>query len=146
MCSFQLHMCSCARAQKLCNSAIMTCTNGVHQCTTDVHQMWSPQGRSREHVLKSLASKPQVVQNCPVLGSKTALLFDSLKFCRSPERFFEDLFFSENTCVCVFGLEHSCLWSREGLSSEGLSLASASNFFCVLRLKPCVLDSTSDVH
>ena len=41
----------------------------------------------------------------------------------------------------VLGLEHSCPWPREGLSSERLSLAS--DFFCVLGLEPCVLDSTS---
>ena len=45
----------------------------------------------------------------------------------------------ENTCVCVLG---PWLWPR-----EGLSLALASKFFCVLGLglglEPCVLDSTS---
>ena len=39
------------------------------------------------------------------------------------------------------GLEHSCPWLRECLSSERLSLAL--DFFCVLGLEPCVLDSTS---
>ena len=38
----------------------------------------------------------------------------------------------------VLGLEHSCPWPR-----ECLSLALASDFFCVLGLEPCVLDSTS---
>ena len=45
----------------------------------------------------------------------------------------------------VLGLEHSCPWPRECLSSKRLSLAS--DFFCVLGLglglEPCVLDSTS---
>ena len=43
----------------------------------------------------------------------------------------------------VLGLEHSCPWPRECLSSERLSLAL--DFFCVLGLglEPCVLDSTS---
>ena len=49
--------------------------------------------------------------------------------------------------VLGLGLEHSCPWPREGLSSERLSLALASEFFCVLDLglglKPCVLDPTS---
>ena len=44
--------------------------------------------------------------------------------------------------VLGLGLEHSC-WSRECLSSERLSLALASDFFCVLGLEPCVLNSTS---
>ena len=45
--------------------------------------------------------------------------------------------------VLGLGLEHSCPWPRECLSSERLSLAFASDFFCVLGLEPCVLDSTS---
>ena len=53
-------------------------------------QRWSPRRRLRGHVLKSLAlasrvkflaSKPHVLQNCPVLGSRTALFFEPLKFC-----------------------------------------------------------------
>ena len=50
--------------------------------------------------------------------------------------------------VLGLGLEHSCPWPRECLSSERLSLAS--DFFCVfglgLGLEPCVLDSTSDIN
>ena len=42
-------------------------------------QRWSPPG----HILKSLASKLQVLENCPVLGSRTAVFLESLKFCRS---------------------------------------------------------------
>ena len=103
------------------------------------YQRWTPRG----HILKSLAlaSKSQVLENCPVLGSKTALFFESLKFCRSPEKIFwrpffvdrlkkkfEDLFF-ENTCASVFGP-----WPRI--------------FFCVLGLglELCVLDSTTGTY
>ena len=48
--------------------------------------------------------------------------------------------------VLGLGLEHSCPWPRECLSSERLSLALASDFFCVLGLglEPCVLDYTSE--
>ena len=78
-------------------------------------QRWSPRGRpwprgcSQGHVLKSLASKVkslalasklQVLENCPVLGSRTALLFEWLKFCRSAEKFFEDVFFKEHLSLC----------------------------------------------
>ena len=42
---------------------------------------------SRTH-LKSLASKHQVLKNCPVLGSRTAVFFEFLKFCRSREKNF----------------------------------------------------------
>ena len=85
---------------------------------------------------------PQVLENCPVLGSRTAIFFELLKFCRSPEKKFWKTFFTEerlknlfedpfflggDTCACVLGL--------------GLG------FFCVLclGLEPCVLDSTSGI-
>ena len=47
--------------------------------------------------------------------------------------------------VLGLGLEHSCPWPRECLSSVRLSLALASVSFCVLGLdlEPCVLDATS---
>ena len=35
-------------------------------------QRWSPRG----HILKSLASMPQVLENCPVFGSRTALFLN----------------------------------------------------------------------
>ena len=51
---------------------------------------------------------------------------------RSPNKLFWKPFFLENTCGCVLGLglERSCPWRREGLSSERLSLAS--DFFVSL--------------
>ena len=117
-------------------------------------QRWSPRG----HILKSLASKLQVLENCPVLGSRTAVFLESLKFCRSffieklvffgdflilfflrtPEKKFLKtlllLFFLENTCAYVLALEtvcpwKGCLWPRV--------------VFCVLGLEPCALNSTS---
>ena len=52
---------------------------------------------SREHIFKSLAlaSKPQVLENCPVLGSRTALFFEWLKFCRWAEKCFSRPIFLE---------------------------------------------------
>ena len=53
-----------------------------------MYQRWSPRGRPRGHILKSLAlaSKLQVLENCPVLGSMTALFFELLKFrWKTPE-------------------------------------------------------------
>ena len=129
--------------------------------------------------VKSLASRRQVLKNWPVLGSRTAVFFELLKFCEALEKFSENVFFCgdclknfcedlflffggrlKNFCedfffVCFWralalvslvlglGLEHSCPWPRECLSSERLSLAS--DFFCVLGLglEPCVLDSTT---
>ena len=69
---------------------------------------------------------------------------------RSPKENFEDLFFRRTFASCVLGLyslglKHSCPWPREGLFSEELFLALASNFFGVLGLEPCVLDSTDGV-
>ena len=147
----------------------------VKFCPTvcSVLKRWSPPGRPRlrGHILKSLASKvkslalrPQVLENWPVLDSRTALFFELLKFCRSPEKNFRrrfllenawknflKTFFLENTglvfLVLGLGPEHSCPWAREGLSLERLSLALASDFFCVvgLGLEPCLLDCTSGV-
>ena len=70
------------------------------------YQRWSPRerpwprGRPRGHILKSLASKvkslawkPQVLENWPVLGSRTALFFELLKFCGALEKLFGKLFF-----------------------------------------------------
>ena len=81
-------------------------------------QRWSPRGRPRGHILKSLAlalaskvkslalalaSKPQVLENCPVLGSRTALFFEQLKFrWKTPET-------SQKICehlFCFPRLEH----------------------------------------
>ena len=43
--------------------------------------------------MKSLASKPQVLENCPVLGSRRALFFKWLKLCRLAEKCFSRPFF-----------------------------------------------------
>ena len=49
---------------------------------------------------KSLASKPQVLENCPVLGSRTALFFKRLKFrWKTPET-------SRKICEHVFCFPH----------------------------------------
>ena len=73
-----------------------------------LYQRWSPRGRpwprgrTRGHILKSLAwkvkslalaSRPQVLENWPVLGSRTALFFELLKFCGALEKFFGKRFF-----------------------------------------------------
>ena len=78
--------------------------------TTFCYQRWSPRGRPwprerpRGHILKSLASKvksltlasrPQVLENWPVLGSRTALVFELLKFCGALEKFFGKRVFVE---------------------------------------------------
>ena len=62
-------------------------------------QRWSPRGRPwpRGHILKSLAlaSRPQVLENWPVLGSRTAVFFELLKFREALEKFFGKRFFAE---------------------------------------------------
>ena len=72
---------------------------GLHALFTElllkkecIYQRWSSRGRPwpRGHILKSLAlvlaSKPQVHGNYLVLGSRTALFFEQLKFCwKKPE-------------------------------------------------------------
>ena len=131
----------------------------------------------------ALASKPHILENCPVLGSRTeaALFFEPLKVCwktpetsrkicedffvilhwRSPEKkFFEAPFFwrlpekkfleiiffwrtlAPESLARGLGLEHSCPWPQEDLSSEGLSLALASDFFVSLALASNLVSST----
>ena len=75
-------------------------------------QRWSPRGclwprgRPRGQILKSLAlaskvkslalaSGPQVLENWPVLGSRTALVFELVKFCGAVEKFFGKRVFVE---------------------------------------------------
>ena len=57
----------------------------------------------------ALASKPQVLENCSVLGSRTALSLEQLKFCwKTPEtsrKICEHLF-------CFPNLEHRCSQGR----------------------------------
>ena len=160
-------------------------------------QRWSPRGRPwprgrpRGNIVKSLAlaskvkslalaSRPQVLENWPVLGSRTAVFFELLKFCEALEKFFgkrsfaeifvktfffffgdrlknfcEDLFFfffrralELVSLVLGLGLEHSCPWPRECLSSERLSLALAlaSDFFVSLALAWSLVSSTPPLH
>ena len=64
---------------------------------------------------------------------------------RSLEKLFENLFWrtlAPVSLVLCLGLEHSCPWPREGLSSERLSLAMASNFFVSLALASSLVSST----
>ena len=79
----------------------------------------------------ALASKPQV------FVSRTALFFEWLKFCNL-KNIFEDLFFGDRFFFWRTLAPVLCPWPREGLSSEGLSLALSSDFFCVLVLESCV--------
>ena len=45
--------------------------------------------------MKSLALRPQILENWPVLGSRTALFFELLKFCEALEKFFGKRFVVE---------------------------------------------------
>ena len=97
----------------------------------------------------------EVLENCPVLGSRTAVFLESLKFCisffveklvfleifdcvflRIPEKKFLKtfFFFLENTCACVLALERVC--PQKGCLWPWI-------FFYVLGLEPCALNSTS---
>ena len=96
---------------------------------------------------------------CPRLKDST--FSELLKFCGAPEKFFGRRFFLEIArkifVKTFFGggslktfffedfiffgraLARLCPWPREGLSLEGLFLALASDFFCVLGLEPLSL-------
>ena len=93
-------------------------------------QRWSPRG----HILKSLAlaSRPQVLENWPVLGSRTALFFELLKFCGALEKFLENVFlwrspekflwrpfffFGEYLCLCPWSLALASSIAVLGLES-----------------------------
>ena len=103
------------------------------------NQRWSPrgrpwpQGRPRGHILKSLdlaskvkslalaskvkslalASKPQVPENWPVLGSRTALFLEQLKFrWKTPET-------SRKICEHLFCLPHLEHRRRQGEGGQG---------------------------
>ena len=102
---------------------------------------------SRTHFeVLGLGLEGQVLVNWPVLGSRTALFFELLKFCEALEKFFGKRFFCgdrlKNFCEDLFFGEHLrlCPWPRECLSSERLSLAS--DFFCVLGLGSSLVSST----
>ena len=74
---------------------------GLGQRCQPEGQRWSlrgrswPRGRPRGHILKALASSPQVLKNWPVLGSRTALFFELLKFCGALEKLLGKRFFVE---------------------------------------------------
>ena len=102
---------------------------------------WSPWPWSRR-----TSPWPRVLVNWPVLGSRTAVFFELLKFCEALEKFFGKRFFVEIAWkifvkTFFFG-EHLrlCPWPRECLSSERLSLAL--DFFCVLGLGSSLVSST----
>ena len=99
---------------------------------TSLASRTSSRTSSRTHfeVQLALASRPQVLENCPVLGWRTSLFFEPLKFCRLPEKkswktfftgerlkkIFDDLFFLEivwKKNLKPFFLEHLrlCPWS-----------------------------------
>ena len=103
------------------------------------------------------ASSPR--KSCP--SPRTAPFFESLKFCwKTPEisrkisknlflgdrlkNFFKTFFFGEHLSFVslVLGLEHSCSWPREGLTSRSWFLAL--NFFVslALALVPSLMFST----
>ena len=71
----------------------------------------------------ALASRPQVLENWPVLGSRTALIFELLKYCGVLEKFFWKTFFCghrlKNFCEDFFFGEHLrlCPWSLALASS-----------------------------
>ena len=83
-----------------------------NELSNNMKQRWSPRGRPwprgrpRGHILKSLAlaskvkslalaSRPQVLENWPVLGLRTARFFELLKFCEALEKYFGKRFFVE---------------------------------------------------
>ena len=86
----------------------------------------------------ALASRPQVLENWPVLGSRTALFFELLKFCGAPEKIFWKTFF------CGDRLKIFC----EDLCFKFFVKTFFSNFFLFgkhLRLCPWSLALASNI-
>ena len=103
---------------------------------------------SDEINLSCLVSKPQVLENCPVLGSRTALFFEWLKFCGSAKKCFSRPFFSEiaeKKILKTFFFGKHLHFVSLVLASSIPVLSLGLGFFCVLGLglEPCFLDSTS---
>ena len=99
---------------------------------------------SRGGVLESLALNLQDLENCLVLGSRTALFFEWLKFCGSAEKCFSRLFFwrsMEKRFLKTF-------FRRKTLAFVSLALASSISvlglgFFFVFLLASSLVSSTS---
>ena len=94
------------RKYPLCDQTLCpTCKGSFNQRWSPRGRPW-PRGRPRGHNLKSLAlaskvkslalaSRPQVLENWPVLGSRTVLFFGMLKFCGALEKLFGKRFLVE---------------------------------------------------
>ena len=110
-------------------------------------QKKSPRGRilmslalKVKSLVFALASKPQVLENCPILGSRTAVFFE-LKFCRSREKnfwrplfleiawkiFWRRLFFRRILALVSLACPRKgCPWPRTFFVSLALSLLSST--------------------
>ena len=111
----------------------------------------------------ALASRPQVLESWPVLGSRTAVFFELLKFCGALEKFFgkrffcgdrlkkfcEDLsffFFGEHLRLCPWSLALASSIPVLGLESvcprKGCSWPWPRIFFVSLALASSLVSST----
>ena len=173
----------CRESDHAIKSVVFTTTTTFSKWSknldTPVWWYWLPEvessrtSRPRGQILKSLAlaSRPQVLENWPVLGSRTALFFWIVKILWSAWKIFWKTFFVEiawknfvktfffffgdrlkNFCedLFFFGKHLRLCWPRAFLflawrvSVLGKAvLGLGLGFFCVLGLEPCVLDSTS---
>ena len=65
-----------------CGSLVVYITQTMYVMHHSKYQRWSPRG----HILKSLASKPQVLENCPCPQLEDSTILEPLKFCwKMPE-------------------------------------------------------------
>ena len=148
-------------------------------------QRWSPRGRPwprgrpQGHILKSLAlaskvkylalaSRPQVLENWLVLGSRTAVFFELLKFCGALEKIFgkrlfcgdrlknfcEDLFFffgehlgwcpwSLASSIPVLGLESVC--PRKGCPWPWIFFVSLALASSLVSSTPPLIETLHDI-
>ena len=97
------------------------------------------------YTIVGICSFLKLCRKTPETSRKTCKDLLVFLFWRWPEKVLNTFFRTLASVSLVLGLGHFCPWPREDLSSEGLSLALASDFVCVLGLgpEPCVLDFTS---
>ena len=125
------------------------------------NQRWSPRGHILKSLalaskVKSLALRSQVLENWPVLGSRTAVFFELLKFCETLEKFFgkrffveiawkifvKTFFFGEHLRLCPWPRAFLSLASRVSVLGKAVLGLGLGFFFVSLALASSLVSST----
>ena len=90
-------------------------------------QRWSCRGLIMKFLALALALKPQVLKNCAVLGSRTALFFESLKFFLENARNLAENLRKPHLSLCPWSL---ALASRRSVLGLEIFLCSWPRALC----------------